>query len=264
MRGVGGAVGARFGGRHARPRRARAPPVPRFDPVVSALPQLAPDGFIYLRATPGTCQKRMRRRGRGEEMGASGDGLPLDYLEGLHAKHDAWLASPGQLASRVLRGGRGVGGIGSAPGPPGGILTTSTLLPRGAPAGLLDLGTRVSAHRPDPAAGVPEPSEIAGQVYYLDSARQAGLHAACDGAPALVLDCDSDIDLSADTEAKAHYGRQVRAYFEYVKRVRETRAAADGAGGPGGSRADRGSRAIRATPADVERMLAAMGGRGGR
>ena len=26
-----------------------------FDPVVSALPALAPDGFIYLRATPGTC-----------------------------------------------------------------------------------------------------------------------------------------------------------------------------------------------------------------
>lgn len=116
---------------------------------------------------------------------------------------------------------------------------------------------------PDPAPGVqpdvqpqPQPHPCR-QVYYLDAGRQAGLHASCDGTPALVLDCDRDIDLTADTEAKAHYGRQVRAYFEYVKRVRATRAAASGLSGAPASSAPR---AIRATPADVERMLAAMGG----
>lgn len=57
-----------------------------FDPVVSCLPGLIPDGFIYLRATPDTCHKRMQLRKRTEEGGVS-----LDYLRGLHEKHESWL-----------------------------------------------------------------------------------------------------------------------------------------------------------------------------
>lgn len=57
-----------------------------FDPVVSCLPGLIPDGFIYLRASPDTCHKRMMLRKRAEEGGVS-----LDYLRDLHEKHESWL-----------------------------------------------------------------------------------------------------------------------------------------------------------------------------
>ena len=57
-----------------------------FDPVVSCLPGLIPDGFIYLRASPDTCHQRMKLRKRAEEGGVS-----LDYLRDLHEKHESWL-----------------------------------------------------------------------------------------------------------------------------------------------------------------------------
>ncbi|XP_076953684.1 uncharacterized protein LOC143627847 [Bidens hawaiensis] len=57
-----------------------------FDPVVSSLPGLIPDAFIYLRASPDTCHKRMMLRKRSEEGGVS-----LDYLRDLHEKHESWL-----------------------------------------------------------------------------------------------------------------------------------------------------------------------------
>jgi deoxyadenosine/deoxycytidine kinase len=57
-----------------------------FDPFVSCLPGLIPDGFIYLRASPDTCHKRMMLRKRTEEGGVS-----LDYLHDLHEKHESCL-----------------------------------------------------------------------------------------------------------------------------------------------------------------------------
>lgn len=57
-----------------------------FDPVVSSLPGLIPDAFIYLRASPDTCHKRMMLRKRTEEGGVS-----LEYLRDLHEKHESWL-----------------------------------------------------------------------------------------------------------------------------------------------------------------------------
>lgn len=246
-----------------------------FDPVVSALPALAPDGFIYLRATPGTCAARMGRRGRGEEGGVS-----LNYLEGLHEKHDAWLAEPSLLglgaaaAAAAAAGGREIrlsasaAKSGGTPAPASlgafaaptsspslalppavlspdgrGVLSSSLLLPdTSVPSpGLLDMGSRVrvgsgsggggggsgaGGSALDAAALIPEPPEITGRVYFLDSARQSGLHSAVDRVPALLLDCDRDIDLKNDLEAKAHYGRQVAAYFGHVRRIRAARRAA--------------------------------------
>ncbi|GJT81681.1 deoxycitidine kinase [Tanacetum coccineum] len=57
-----------------------------FDPVVSSLPGLIPDAFIYLRASPLPCHKRMMLRKRAEEGGVS-----LEYLRDLHEKHESWL-----------------------------------------------------------------------------------------------------------------------------------------------------------------------------
>ena len=59
----------------------------RFEPVVQASPSLIPDGFIYLRATPDICMNRLKRRQRTEE-----GGVTLDYLMGLHQKHEDWLS----------------------------------------------------------------------------------------------------------------------------------------------------------------------------
>ncbi|KAH7568213.1 hypothetical protein JRO89_XS07G0262000 [Xanthoceras sorbifolium] len=65
-----------------------------FDPVVSVLPGLIPDGFIYLRATPDTCHKRMMLRKRTEEGGSASHAKDSSihpdirdrvfYLEGAH------------------------------------------------------------------------------------------------------------------------------------------------------------------------------------
>ncbi len=45
-----------------------------------------PAGFIYLRTSPETCYKRLKKRCRKEETGVT-----LDYLQKLHDKHETWL-----------------------------------------------------------------------------------------------------------------------------------------------------------------------------
>ncbi|XP_020253149.1 deoxyguanosine kinase, mitochondrial-like isoform X1 [Asparagus officinalis] len=143
-----------------------------FDPVVSTLPGLIPDGFIYLRASPDTCHKRMMMRKRAEEGGVS-----LDYLRGLHEKHESWLL-PFQSGNH-------------------GVLSFSQL----------PMHMDCSLH-PD----------IADRVFYLEG---NDLHSSIQKVPALVLDCEPNIDFSKDIEAKREYARQVAEFFEFVKRKKE-------------------------------------------
>ncbi|KAJ0976926.1 hypothetical protein J5N97_012400 [Dioscorea zingiberensis] len=143
-----------------------------FDPVVSCLPGLIPDGFIYLRASPDTCHKRMLLRKRAEEGGVS-----LDYLRDLHEKHESWLF-PSNSGSH-------------------GVLSFS----------------QVPVH----VDGSLHP-DIRDRVFYLEGDH---MHSSIQKVPALVLDCEPNIDFSKDIDAKREYARQVAEFFEFVKRKKE-------------------------------------------
>ncbi|XWS24797.1 hypothetical protein CRYUN_Cryun27aG0015500 [Craigia yunnanensis] len=143
-----------------------------FDPVVSCLPGLIPDGFIYLRATPDTCHKRMMLRKRAEEGGVS-----LDYLRGLHEKHESWLFP-------FESGNHGVLSVSKLP-----IHMDSSLHP-----------------------------DIRDRVFFLEGNH---MHSSIQKVPALVLDCEPNIDFSRDIEAKREYARQVAEFFEFVKKKKE-------------------------------------------
>ncbi|CAA7052398.1 unnamed protein product [Microthlaspi erraticum] len=143
-----------------------------FDPVVSALPGLVPDGFIYLRASPDTCHKRMLTRKRAEE-----EGLSLKYLQDLHEKHESWLLP--------MKSGNH------------GVLSVSK------PTLQMD-----NSLHPD----------IKDRVVYLEGNH---MHSSIQKVPALVLDCDQNIDFSRDVDVKRQYARQIAEFFEFVKKKQE-------------------------------------------
>ncbi|CAD6220454.1 unnamed protein product [Miscanthus lutarioriparius] len=124
-----------------------------FDPVLSSLPGLIPDGFIYLRATPDTCHKRMMLRSRAEE-----GSVTLQYLRDLHEKHECWLLPSEHGNHRLLS------------------------------ASQLPCSIDNSLH-PD----------IKDRVFYLEGSH---MHSSIQKVPALVLDCEPNIDFSRDVEAK--------------------------------------------------------------
>ncbi|KAM3729496.1 hypothetical protein ACB098_12G016900 [Castanea mollissima] len=156
-----------------------------FDPVVSCLPGLIPDGFIYLRASPDTCHKRMKLRKREEEGGVS-----LKYLHDLHEKHESWLF-PFQSGNH-------------------GVLSVSKL----------PFHMDSSLH-PD----------IRDRVFYLEGNH---MHSSIQKVPALVLDCEPNIDFSKDIEAKRQYARQVAEFFEFVKKRNEVPSTKAGEGATSG------------------------------
>ena len=56
-----------------------------------------PDGYIYLRVKPDICLERINKRNRQEESG-----IPIEYLENIHIKHDDWLLNEKKIPVLVL------------------------------------------------------------------------------------------------------------------------------------------------------------------
>lgn len=54
--------------------------------LLSSFENLKLDGIIYLRTSPSTCLNRLKKRARSEE-----GGIPLNYLEQIHGRHERWL-----------------------------------------------------------------------------------------------------------------------------------------------------------------------------
>lgn len=53
-----------------------------------------PVGFIYLKTDPGICFERLKKRNRSEESG-----VPLEYLQELHNRHEDWLVHQKDIES---------------------------------------------------------------------------------------------------------------------------------------------------------------------
>jgi deoxyadenosine/deoxycytidine kinase len=85
-----------------------------FDAVLATDARLTPAGVVYLRAPPALCLERIAARDRPGEAGKVSEA----YLEGLHARHEAWLLQRPRgrevCVVEVGAGGAGDGGDGGA------------------------------------------------------------------------------------------------------------------------------------------------------
>lgn len=182
--------------------------------------QLVPNGFIYLKANPETCIRRLRHRAREEEVGVS-----EDYLARLHYMHESWLFTGArQLQFSGVRGPA--------------IYEAESHLERRTAAGLslspelasVAQGNNLLMLSPD---GFPEaPASIRGSVYMLGgqlpksnvaggrdsgaSGKEACITAHMKGVPALVLDHDAN-DIMHDLDARQEYAQKVRDFSDYVQ-----------------------------------------------
>lgn len=89
-------------------------------------------------------------------------------------------------------------------------------------AWLCPTGFGASAPRAPVPAGLPAPPELIGDdVHFVNDERVAPLR----DVPALILDYDDDLDLSADAEKKNRYRQMVSAFVEYVREAHALRAS---------------------------------------
>ncbi|CAK0784012.1 hypothetical protein CVIRNUC_007215 [Coccomyxa viridis] len=176
-----------------------------FDPMVSSLSGLIPDGFIYLAASPETCMRRMTSRGRGEEGGVS-----LDYLGSLHSKHEEWLHT-GNLRSEYLE-----------------LLSNpSRYMDKAYPGSSKDKVGLNQCLLPE------EPESLRGKIFYLSLDKQPLLQRHIDGLPALYVDCNEDIDMQRDQAAKNALAKQIKEFSNHVRNMHTARRSATSFAPPG-------------------------------
>ncbi|KAK2078368.1 hypothetical protein QBZ16_003208 [Prototheca wickerhamii] len=190
---------------------------------------LTPNGFIYLKASPETCFKRLQHRARSEEVG-----VDPGYLGSLHQKHEDWLHFGARALHEVVEAQRQ-------------MLESVTRLRRELPGTRTQSPILEAAAAAAPGAGgaprlrfaqpawlVDAPESIRGSVYFLkgrDADAAAGVSPqensivnSLADIPALMLDHDQS-DILFDPEARRDYARKVKDFSEYVSKLAATKKA---------------------------------------
>eukprot|EP00890_Picochlorum_soloecismus_P004576 jgi/Picsp_1/5119/NSC_02482-R1_atp binding protein len=179
---------------------------------------LTPDGFIYLKARPETCIKRLRNRNRSEEAG-----VDEAYLENLHDKHESWLHFGARHLKQYMADQNEY------------LMHTVSSLKR-REAGL-DISPQLAASSPDGLRLMmdrPElhllgdaPELIRDSVVLLGNGGggrgEGAVGAALNGVPALVLDHEQE-DILYDRDARQDYANKVMAFSKFVTSVRSSKS----------------------------------------
>ena len=193
-----------------------------FEFMMEDKPQLVPDAFIYLRAEPEVCFDRMRSRNRNEE-----GGVPLDYLDLLHRKHEGWFMP---RPSSGLQDKSGLRLNDNAASGAGFVIDTNSQL-----RDMIHSYTRHTAISLDAwevqtkelAAQVAAdliPESIRGQVVFMPQAKAGRpLHErAMTRIPALILDCNTRLDVVNDVLARERYAEKVADFYSFVELLHKT------------------------------------------
>lgn len=180
---------------------------------------LTPDGFIYLKARPETCIKRLRHRNRSEEAG-----VDEAYLENLHDKHESWLHFGARQLNQYMEDEERYR-----------LMQTVSALKKHDRAGL-DLSPQLAEQSSDglsiqmdvPGVDVlgQVPPDIRDSIVFLGtgsgSRGEGAVDAALSGVPALVLDHEQE-DILYDRDARQDYASKVMAFSNYVNSLRTSR-----------------------------------------
>ncbi|CAG9464887.1 unnamed protein product [Pedinophyceae sp. YPF-701] len=188
-----------------------------FDPILEENRYLVPDGFVYLKATPETCVKRMRGRDRSEE-----GKVKAEYIEGLHDRHAEWFLEKVKVKHLVDSEGGALRGVSREEAERWGEFMKVGVPRRHVEA---DSGKEAMKARPMSAKdlALPElPESIRDNVNLLVAPGHqidlgnTHLHKDLHCIPFLTMDYDDDINISRDLDAKQHYAAQLRDFHQWV------------------------------------------------